>query len=76
VKGVTTIKVTNAVVWVMPIGAETLEVDGRQLFYGTEDGLGSTVSIGTAEEIELETAYGQVSLIGVPEEDVRRPPTP
>jgi hypothetical protein len=53
---VANIKMTDAVVWLMPIGAETLEVDGRQLFYGTEDGLGSTVSIGTAKEIEFQTA--------------------
>jgi hypothetical protein len=53
VRGVDNIKMTDAILWVMPEGAEPLEVDGRQLFYGTEEGLGSTISIGTAESIEF-----------------------
>jgi hypothetical protein len=30
----------------MPLGAEPLGNDGKQLFYGTEDGLGSVLPLG------------------------------
>jgi len=35
-----------AKVWVFPVGAEILGRDGDQIWYGTDDGLGSTGPIG------------------------------
>lgn len=32
-------------VWFMPVGAETLDTDGGQLWYATEDGLGSVADV-------------------------------
>lgn len=35
----------DGTLWVMPLGAEPLGSDGKQLFYGAEDGLGSVVGV-------------------------------
>ncbi|MDQ1699441.1 MAG: hypothetical protein QOG34_1304 [Frankiaceae bacterium] len=42
--------------WVMPLGAEPLATDGKQLFYGTEDGLGSTVALGEGVSMRLKVS--------------------
>jgi hypothetical protein len=38
-------KFEKARTWFMPLGAEPLECDGKQLFYGTDGGLGSAVAL-------------------------------
>lgn len=43
----------KARVWFMPAGSELLGTDGKQAFYGTEDGLGTVAAAGT---VDLDTA--------------------
>lgn len=39
----TNIELSGGRLWIMPVGAEPLDVEGKQLWYATEDGTGSVV---------------------------------
>jgi hypothetical protein len=52
---------SKARVWILPVGSEPLGQDGKQLFYGNEDGLGSATPAGfvTAVSFDIEPAEGE-----------------